>query len=119
MSEGSYHWTNYEHNEYETLFRPDGTEVTTITEPEDRNFYRDLAPVCIELNALQAENARLREQADALAEALQDLMDEQNGPPLIRDAEYWQAAWDKSAAALAAYREAGDDQLVVTGADDL
>ena len=61
MSEGSYHWTNYEHNEYETLFRPDGTEVTTITEPEDRNFYRDLAPVCIELNALQAENARLRE----------------------------------------------------------
>ena len=72
MSEGSYHWTNYEHNEYETLFRPDGTEVTTITEPEDRNFYRDLAPVCVELNALEAENARLREQAEALATALRN-----------------------------------------------
>lgn len=71
MSEGSYHWTNHEHNEeYETLFRPDGTEVTTITEPEDRNFYRDLAPVCVELNALQTENARLREQVEALADAL-------------------------------------------------
>lgn len=72
MSEPRYYWTDASNGEYEILFRPDGTEVTTITEPEDRNFVRDLAPVCVELNALQAENARLREQAEALAGALRN-----------------------------------------------
>lgn len=40
-------------DEYEVLFRPDETIVASITEPEDRNFYRDLAPVVAELNKLE------------------------------------------------------------------
>lgn len=66
MRERGYYWTDAPNGEYEILFRPDGTEVTTITEPEDRISLRDLAPVCVELNTLQAENARLREQAAIL-----------------------------------------------------
>jgi len=40
-------------DEYQVLFRPDGTEVTTITEREDPNFFRDLAPVVDQLNRLE------------------------------------------------------------------
>jgi hypothetical protein len=40
---------------YETLLRPDGTSVCTITEPEDRNFSRDLMGVVDELNSLIKE----------------------------------------------------------------
>lgn len=40
---------------------------------------------------------------DELAEALQSLYDEQNGPPLIRYAEQWQMAADKASKALAKY----------------
>jgi hypothetical protein len=49
---------------------------------------------------LQA-NANLISSAPDLLEALQDLMDEQNGPPLIRDAPQWEAAMDKARAAIA------------------
>ena len=40
---------------YETLLAVDGErteDITTITEPEDRTFGRDLAPVVEELNRL-------------------------------------------------------------------
>jgi len=39
------------------------------------------------------ENARLRK-------ALEDLVDQQNGPPLVRDAEAWQAAMDQAQVVL-------------------
>jgi len=45
-------------------------------------------------------NARLIAAAPELFEALGALVDEQNGPPLIRDAERWQAAMDKARTAL-------------------
>jgi len=56
MSE--YRWTSERSSDqpiadgYEILLRPDGSEVTCITEPEDRVSYRDLKPVTAELNAL-------------------------------------------------------------------
>ena len=43
----------------------------------------------------------LESQRDALREALQDLYDEQEGPPLVRRQKQWQAAIDKARAALA------------------
>jgi hypothetical protein len=52
-------------DEYEVLFRPDGTKLARLTEPEDRNSYRDLAPITDELNrlldALDAAEARTDE----------------------------------------------------------
>lgn len=59
MTELTYRWEQVNDSGYETLFRPDGSEVTTITEPEDRCGYRDLAPIVAELDAL---SARLAEQ---------------------------------------------------------
>ena len=53
---------------YDPLLRPDGTVLTTLTEPEDRQWYRDLAPVVDELNRLADELRALREQNAALAE---------------------------------------------------
>jgi hypothetical protein len=41
--------------------------------------------------------------ADQLSQALRDLLDEQNGPPLVRREGEWQAASDAAIAALAAY----------------
>ena len=46
-------------------------------------------------------DARLIAAAPELLEALQNLMDEQNGPPLIRDADTWNEAMDKAATAIA------------------
>jgi len=46
-------------------------------------------------------NARLISAAPELLEALEDLIAEQNGPPLIRDAARWQAVMDKAAVAIA------------------
>ena len=56
MTLDGYHWTwkSDTDTDYETLFRPDGSEVTTITEPEDRVSYRDLEPITAELNRLIA-----------------------------------------------------------------
>lgn len=45
--------------QYEVLFRPNGTKLAVLTEPEDRNFWRDLAPIVTELNAQHDENERL------------------------------------------------------------
>ena len=47
------------------------------------------------------EIERLRTQVAALCEALENLLDEQNGPPLIGSAASWQAAVDQARAALA------------------
>ena len=45
-----YRWEQVNDDWYEVLLRPDGTDVTMITEPEDRTGYRDLAAVAGELN---------------------------------------------------------------------
>lgn len=48
---GKYYFEQNEYG-YQTLYSPTNNELTTLTEPEDRNFYRDLAPVLEELNKL-------------------------------------------------------------------
>ena len=45
----------------------------------------DDCPVCREIKKLEAKNKDLRK-------ALQALLDEQNGPPLIRNEKAWQEA---------------------------
>lgn len=40
------------------------------------------------------ENAMKFSEVDEMLLAMQDLMDEQNGPPLIRKEKQWQAAYD-------------------------
>lgn len=37
---------------YSPLLNPDGTELAILTEPEDRDWFRDLAPVVVELNRM-------------------------------------------------------------------
>ncbi len=48
-------------DDYQVLRGPGGFKCV-ITEPEDRSFYRDLAPIRDELNRLQSEIDRLREE---------------------------------------------------------
>lgn len=48
------------------------------------------------LSSLEKANKRI----ELLREALQALYDEQNGPPLIRDKAYWEAAMAKASKAL-------------------
>lgn len=43
---------------------------------------------------------QLRARVAELEAALSDLCDEQNGPPLLKDAESWQAAMDNARRAL-------------------
>lgn len=45
---------------YEVLLDPEGEVVTTLTEPEDLTFSRDLRNVVEELNRLYEENVRLK-----------------------------------------------------------
>lgn len=40
------------------------------------------------------------DEIERLRDALRDLLDVQNGPPLVRRADEWQAAVDKARAAL-------------------
>ena len=40
------------------------------------------------------ELAEAKAEIERLREALQNLFDEQNGPPLIRDEKYWRKAMD-------------------------
>lgn len=54
-----------------------------------------------EIERLRAENARLRE-------ALECLIDEQNGPPLEVHAKSWCAAMDRARAALAEQEKTDD-----------
>ena len=83
-----------------------GNKWVALTEPEDRTWYRDLAPVLVRLNnhdlritGLEAENARLRE-------ALTALYDHQNGPPLPSYEQGWRDAMDLARWAL---QEGSDD----------
>ncbi len=56
---------------------------------------------------LRAQIAASKLDADALAGVLSDLMDWQNGPPLIMDEKPWQAAMDKGEQTLAQHRARG------------
>ena len=56
-----------------------------------------------QLDVLVKQNAQLSEQIARLKDALENLMGEQNGPPLIRDAHHWKNAMDKAEQALAAH----------------
>jgi hypothetical protein len=47
---------------------------------------------------LERQRADQRDRIAALEEALRDLLDVQNGPPLIRDEKAWQKAYDKACA---------------------
>jgi len=49
------------------------------------------------------------EQIARLKDALENLMGEQNGPPLIRDAHHWKNAMDKAEQALAAQPQKGQE----------
>jgi len=51
----------------------------------------------------EAERDRLRVERDLLRVALQSLIDEQNGPPLIRDAPAWYRAMVDANRALGRY----------------
>ncbi len=48
---------------HQSLYTPEAKELARLTDPEDRTFFRDLAPVVDELN-------RLTEEHDALQKAL-------------------------------------------------
>jgi uncharacterized protein YoxC len=55
------------------------------------------------LGDTKEEQKTINEAADEierLREALRDLLDEQNGPPLVRRADEWQAAVDQARATL-------------------
>lgn len=57
--EGENHYGN---RDYSPLLRPDGTELALLTEPEDREWYRDLSPVVDELNRLLDRIAELERE---------------------------------------------------------
>ncbi len=56
---------------------------------------------------LQAKLDTAKEEIKRLRAALQDLYDEQNGPPLLRDELSWQAAMDKAEKLLESDHEKG------------
>jgi len=82
-----YRWEQVNDDWYEVLLRPDGTEVTCITEPEDRTGYRDLAAVADELN----------KQADRITE-------------LEAEVEHWQATAQRLKHQLIIDSEDDDDE---------
>ena len=53
-----------------------------------------------ELQQLRAERDELRRKLDKARDALLDLHDEQNGPPLVRREAQWTAAMEKAQAVL-------------------
>jgi hypothetical protein len=66
---------------------------TDATQTPPNKLEEELVRIFHEWGELEAENAKLKE-------ALQSLYDEQNGPPLIRHKESWQAAMDEAGALL-------------------
>ncbi len=83
-------------------------EALEETQRQKKEFYHeesarltvekaDKDAYCIEL---QEKLERRAEHVVKLKEALQDLMDEQNGPPLIRNQASWEAAMSKAREAL-------------------
>jgi len=67
-------------DEYDVLVRSDGTEVTILTEPEDRYPHRDIAPITAELNTLATELAAKGEALRIATEALKRIKDVGNLP---------------------------------------
>lgn len=82
---------------YENIRRQlaDMTKLAISTGDEGTAFYyKDAYEAEVKARKLaEADNARLRE-------ALQDLMDVQNGPPLVRDEEDWNNAMGAARKAL-------------------
>ena len=54
-------------DEYSALYRPDGTRLCFLSEPEDREWFRDLKPVVMELNSLNVINKQMLEALEAIA----------------------------------------------------
>lgn len=81
-----------------------------ILEEHGFNFIHDEEDCVIELTTplqpdsggtiIQAQIDRLKTDKIELLNALEALRDEQNGPPLVRHADRWQAAYDKACAIL-------------------
>lgn len=69
-----YRWEHSDYDPvYETLLRPDGSELASLTEPEDRNSYRDMAPITDELNRLAAALTEAERDRDGYIEELEKL----------------------------------------------
>jgi len=75
-------------------------EVTRDFYGCDSQFRKD-GVLVRSLNCYMDENKALRRERDKLREALQALMDAQNGPPLLRDAAAWGSAMAGARIALA------------------
>lgn len=91
-----------EYTDYQRLIGPDGTEVTLLTEPEDRWWDRDLKPVVELLNKLAAENTQLQQrqaaQETANAQLRQALAEQEAGAAALR-AALEQVEWGSAHAA--------------------
>jgi len=64
-----YHVVEYPQG-YSGLIRPDGSEVTSLTEPEDIHWHRELKPIHDELNNLHQQLATITRQRDLAVSAL-------------------------------------------------
>ena len=65
-----------------------------------RELGGQLVPKTHRIDSLVATTERLRRRCEALGAALQSLLDEQNGAPLLRRKREWEAAVDAARAAL-------------------
>lgn len=72
-----------------------GGEIVTLDPPARKNV-SDLIAAVTELRKEVAEGKRKDETINELLEALRDLADEQNGPPLERHKESWQSAVNRA-----------------------
>lgn len=68
-----YHVVEYPQG-YSGLIRPDGSEVTSLTEPEDIHWHRELKPIHDELNSLHQQLATLTQERDALRDVVKELL---------------------------------------------
>ncbi len=89
------------------MTQPDAARVERGPITEVKRFALGMADLLERQGFTVAANElrRLHAQRDALLEALQDLCDEQEGPPLVRRHRQWQAAIDKARAAIAKAEE--------------
>lgn len=88
-------------------------QVDTYAENEklrerDARLTAELAATRERENEWIAAATELKKELADLADALQTLYDEQNGPPLIRDAPQWQAAMDRARELLKAQAAKGE-----------
>lgn len=100
--------------EYNPCWQRQAAETlrAALAEPENWELrrLREELERCKQVCAATSESWRIdaekwKGQRDALLEALQDLCDEQEGPPLVRRHRQWQAAIDKARAAIKAAEE--------------